>query len=137
MREPADIAIVSDPAEPGNDTAFAMKLRGGTICVPEVVLGTRTGPVIVYDPATAVKREVWVSDRFRTANAAFCELLTGIVAETTSSWVLLDSSDAFEYAKAEAQLKRKNAQVVGLVTQKEATHLKKDPSQYQFQFDAT
>ncbi len=124
VREPTDIAIARDPAVPGNDIAFTMKLRGGIICVPEVALGTRSGPVIAYERAVAVQRKVWVSDQFRTANATFYELLVSIAGEDTSKWVLLDSPHEFESAKAAAQRQSKSPQVLGLVTQREAVHLK-------------
>ena len=81
---------------------------------PQVLTGERTGPVVTYEPALTIKRQVFISDRFKAEFSEAAGLLRTMVVGT--SWHLLDTPDAFQTAKTRANQKKVNATVVGIFT---------------------
>jgi len=98
-----DVAVVADVAMPGTTIDYIMKMRGGTILVPEVILGTRRGPALTFLPAIGMRRQIWVSDRVREANPQLAGLLRRFVDDPKSKWKLLGSVHEFELEKQRAQ----------------------------------
>ena len=112
-----DIAIVDDPANIAELIDVSIKLRGGCATLPEVIIGTRSGPVTAFLKPLA--RSLWISDGFVTANVDFARLLVHVLRGASEPWTFITSAADFEVAKKEAIRKKQSASVIGLCTTEE------------------
>ena len=85
----------------------------------EVIRGVRHGPTRAYLPATAVAREVWVTDGFKNAYADLATIFMHIARMDAGAWVLIATADEFELGKIDAHRRKKNAALLALATQGE------------------
>ena len=108
-----------DVACPPDLVEFVVKIQGRTLMPPTVLTGERAGPIVAYSPALGVKRQVFLSDRFKAGSSEAAGLLRTMVANGGTKWTLLDTADAFEQAKAQAYQKKVNATVLGIFTDAE------------------
>jgi hypothetical protein len=85
---------VADPAKLGSRVAITLTLKGGMAATPDAVMSL-SGPVIVYLPAVATRRIVWLSTGFQHGHPA----VTAIIRATAGrKWRLVDTDVAFRPA---------------------------------------
>ena len=114
-----DVFVVPDVACPPDLVEFVVKIQGRTLMPPAVLTGERAGPIVAYESALGMKRQVFLSDRFKAESSEAAGLLRTMVAIGGTKWTLLDAVNAFEKAKAQAYQKKVNATVLGIFTDAE------------------
>ena len=107
--------MVPDPDAQPPLVEWAVRINGGAVVVPEVLTGNRPGPIVSYRAARAIRRSIFLSDRFR---AAFPEE-TRVLEACAKQWKVLPDSASFEDTKRAAIKKKTNANVVGCFTEVE------------------
>ena len=115
----ANIVVANNVTNVPELVGLTVKLKGGVLAIPEVILGLWLGPRLAFKPAISVKREVWVSDRFSASNRMISERIKSIAMGDDSSWSLLESPEKFELAKKEARKARRPASVLAVATAQE------------------
>ncbi len=72
---PCAVMVAKDVTSLPGLAEVSLRLLGGSLVSPAVFLGVRQGPRLTLIPATGIKREVWLSDRFRAANPAVADAI--------------------------------------------------------------
>ena len=114
----ARIVVAADVASVPESCEIVVRLLGGSIITPEVFLGTRQGPCLTFLPAVTVKREIWLSTKFRAAKPAIAAIVDRAAMADTSKWAIIASAAEFEAARRDT---KNNASVLGLADSAEVS----------------
>ena len=114
----ARIVVAADVARVPESCETVVRLLGGSIVTPEVFLGTRQGPCLTFLPAVTVKREIWLSTKFRAAKPAIAAIVHRAAMADTSNWAIIASAAEFEVARRDTKNK---ASVLGLADSAEVS----------------
>jgi len=118
-RHCARIFIADDPWAPrADEVTWAAVLLGGWAMTPAVYMQHAQGPAILYKPALATRRQVWVSQEVRTQLPELWMLILQSMQAAPPAqrrWKLLHSARAWAEAKAAAISAGKPAEVLALV----------------------
>lgn len=104
---------MADPAKLGSRVATTLTLKGGMAATPDAVMSL-SGPVIVYLPAVATRRIVWLSTGFQHGHPAVAAIIR---AAAGRKWRLVETDVAFRAAHRA----RGQKSVIGIVTKDEKT----------------
>lgn len=110
----AAVAVVANPARPGQRLSWHAALCGCAIVCPQTVLGGQ-GPALVWSPAVRRRRRLWTSRAWAAAHPTLAEILAAALRAVDSQWVRLSTKALFMASLRRSRL----SEVVGLVTKAE------------------
>jgi hypothetical protein len=84
-----DVLVVRDIANPGVRTLWVAILFGCPIVSCQTIINQGRGPVIVFQPASARRLAVYISDEFERTSPVLAKLLQAALAKPQSVWRLL------------------------------------------------
>ena len=112
----ASMFIAMNPTCPRNKCiALAAALRGAWVVSPGVVLG-QPGPSIKYTSALETRRKIWVTPSFRQKHPWETLLLLELLSACPNRWTVLSTAQEWATAKALADVQKRPAEVIALVS---------------------
>ena len=105
LRRGIAVFVVSDVARPPPIIKWTAMLCGAAVLVPGVLKGDRPGPIVTYQSAFTLARQVVISARFQAQHPGQASILKHAVAAGQNQmmrWTLLAGSADFQAAKREA-----------------------------------
>ena len=105
LEQPAGFYVVADPWKLNNElVGLAASLHGAWLLAPRVYMGLDIGPAMKLKPALQTRRNIWISDNFKTECAlAWVIILEAIVHGGAScKWQVLATPQIFAAEKAPA-----------------------------------
>ena len=118
----ARVVVAADVAKVPESCELVVRMLGGSIVAPEVFLGTRQGPCLTFLPAVSVKREIWLSAKFRAVKPAIAAIFDRAAMADTSNWAIIASAAEFEAVR---RATRNKASVLGLADSAEVALIRR------------
>ncbi|CAE6968488.1 unnamed protein product [Symbiodinium sp. CCMP2456] len=131
----ANLFVVTDAARAPDGARWSCLLNGGSLV--DVVFLTSNGASGVafsFEAATCIRRHVFVSPEFRTAEPALADVVDRAVGKQASKWKPLTSWD--EFATTYERLQRTPKQVLALATDNVKQALEMDSVMCKVEFEA-
>ena len=113
--------VVKDIAAPGQRNMWCCMLSGGIICDLACCTHGKSGSAIGYKSAMATRRNVWLSQGFRTKHMELSQIIDAKMQMPDSKWTPLASHAEMLAAAARATRQKRPGNVLVFVSPSEQT----------------
>ena len=114
----ATVFVAENPWEPTLLVKLVATLKGGILCVPNVLQGLQ-GPVRVLKTGLLTKRKLFVSDEFRNRLQQTWLIMRLLIDRPGHRCKIIDSPPVYATEKLKAMRAGRSAEVLALVTDEE------------------
>ncbi|CAE7724072.1 unnamed protein product [Symbiodinium sp. CCMP2592] len=127
----ADAFVLRNPGDPDESVLWAVTLKGGILCNLEYARKRgKSGVAFHFSAAVSVKRELYISDRFRGESPFLSRLLLHSARLPGSKWSTVSDLEEFVDRSLLCRRQKKRFQCIGLFAQSEAAKIQGEANMF-------